>query len=479
MGNTIDQALLDRYCGEDPGDDCHRILALLAKMGPLGLWVVSRQMLTRVGVTPQQLPETTSPGQFHAVVAVRQPERFPVLRPAFLLPLRWQPGVGHSPKLPKCLRDAADDVIRLFQKKDAAAEPGGTGSWSLTPSFLTEAEAEQEPDLSGLELLPDSATAAMFAALQLASWRVRGRGRVLASIDCRGGSLRAVDFVDRKRAEAAACGARRLFLCRAGDGPAASAAAGEGGEPEGDHLGVKWLEPRDDIAAALQPYLEELEAPPRPDEDLEKHATFYGRALRDRQFADQRRDYYLAIPLKSLAARCRDQPVVKAIGRRGPITHLIGCVAPGQPPAVALLAATLEPKVVWLVHTPVEKNTDQLEKDLKAIEKHLQKGAAGDGAAGCAVRRWSSQLTTMPLADLPQNLRDLLRSVESEGTGQIVVDLTNGPKRLLLAFLEVAAGHTCLLVDSEQTGRGVYRLGSEQIVEVPTPSPPGAGSCTT
>lgn len=478
MGNTIDQALLDSYCGEDPGDDHHRILTLLAKMGPLGRWVVSRQLLTRVGVTPQQLPETTLPGQFHAVVAVRQPDRFPVLRPAFLLPLRWQRGVGHSPKLPKCLRDAADDVLRLFQKTASAAEPSVASSWRLTPSFLPETEAEKEPDLRGLELSPDSATAAMFAALRLAEWGVCGQGRVLASIDCRGGSLKPVRHVDRKRLEAADCGARRLYLCQASDGPAASGATGEAGGPEGDHLEVRRLEPRDDIAAALQPYLEELEAPPRPDEDLEKHATFYERALRDRQFADQRRDYYLSHPLKALAAKCLNQPVVEAIGKRGQITHLIGCVAPGQPPAVALLAATLAPKVVWLVHTPVEKKPD-LEKDLQAIEQHFQKGGVGNQAAGCTVRRWSSKLTTMPLADLTENLRELLREVEAEGAGRIVVDLTNGPKRLLLAFLEAAAGHTCLLVDSEQTDRGVYRLGSEQIVEVPTRSPPGVVPCTT
>jgi len=409
------------------------------------------------GVKEEQLPQTVTPGAFHVLVASRGD--FPVLRPAFVLPLRWERDAEHSVKLPKSLLKHADDAVALYRRLTPSRPDGGGKSirWGLTPNFPESADV----NISGLDIDGLSAMAAMLASLRLADANLRSVGTVLASVAWNGKAWSRVEGVAAKLDAALASGATRVFLSddNKNEVDAWERASGTTGI-------VQFIQAESNPWRSLEPFLHELEAPPLPDASLEIHARYYARALAPRPRGDAGRDYYLETLVRPLAVKCESDPGVRGI--RGPVCCLVGCIAPGIPPVVALLARLLRPQMVKLIHSPLRDEQDELlKRDLKVVTEHLRGEAGVDD-----VELWELDLVKLPLEELAAKLGERLTTVGADASerlagSRLVIDVTNGPKRLSLALLKaLPAEATCVLVDSQQIGPRLHRIGSEKVVVI-------------
>jgi hypothetical protein len=450
MPERLDAAFLRRECSEEVSEgESIRAMRIAHALGPLAeRWLAgpSRQ-LAGFASTPEQLPATVKPGAFHALVVLR--ESFPVLRPAFALPLRWGRDREHSAKLPATLLEHADRVVELH--RDIFPQRRHT-QWGLSTDFPN----ARNFDLSGLDIDGQSASAAMLAALELAEANIGAIGTVLASIACIGDTWSRVEGVGMKLDAAFDIGAKCVFLA---DGNEADGEAWQ--RSKGLSGFVRYIRAESGLLESLGQFLKELEAPPPRTATLADHAAYYERAMVGKARGDARRDYYLTVLIDPLAKRCHSDPGVQII--RGPVDCLIGCVAPGQSPTVALLARLLRPQRVFLLHSAIAEDRDgQLQNDLGSLEMHLR----ADSGVG-AVHRMEIDLVKLSLEQLRAKVSHALDAAGlagQRGEAAVVVDLTNGPKRLSLALLSSAPpAATCLLVDSQPTSSGVHRIGSERI----------------
>lgn len=450
MPDRLDEAFLSRQCSSlltyADGIRANRIAATLGPLAPL--WMTPAALrVARMEQAPWRLPATVRPGAFHALIVSRG--LFPVLRPAFVLPLRWGRDREHSRRLPAGLAEHADAVLAAHR---ADAERGSPGQWGLSLDF----QSTPEFDLSGLEIDGPSAMAAMFAALDLAVADIGAIGNVLASMSCVGDRWSRVEGVEAKLDAALSAGAERVFLSDGNkkDGEAWEASRGRSGF-------VGYVRAEASLRESLTQFLKELEAPPPPTAPLDDHADYYERAMTGRPRGNARRDYYLRTLVEPLARKCGDDPGVRGIRR--PVRCLIGCIAPGMPPTVSLVARLLQPEIVRLVHSPLEDEKDgQLEGDVKAILEHIR------GEAGVrSVEPLPLDIVKLPLHELAAEIVRQFAALRIDGDdaeGSVVVDITNGPKRLPLAILEAALpGVACVFVDSKPTRSGPHRIGSERI----------------
>lgn len=450
MPDRLDERFLRRECSDDLADtEAVRALRIAHALGPLASrWLAgTARRLAGLGEATERLPATVRPGAFHVLVAVRG--TFPVLQPAFPLPLRWGRDREHSRKLPATLLEHADRALELHR---ATAGGRDAAQWGLSADF----PAAPDFDLGGLDIDGPSAMAAMLAALQLAEANIGAVGTVLASVACAGEAWSRVDCIDVKLDAALAGGATRVFLW---DGNKAEGGAWE--RSRGRHGFVRYLRADSTLQESLAPFLKELEAPPPPTASLDDHAEYYERALIGRARGDARRDYYLEKLVEPLARRCHGDLGIHDIC--GPVRYLVGCVAPGQPPTVALLARLLRPDAVRLVHSPLADEKDgQLDRDIAELSTHLRRESGVK-----VVERWEIDLVKLPLPELRATVLNELAAItagDASKPGMVVIDVTNGPKRLAVALLEAAPpGARCVLVDSRQTRSGVHRIGSERI----------------
>lgn len=105
-----------------------------------------------------QLPATH--GACWVIFAADRPFPLPSMRPAFVLPLRWQQGQEHSPRLPKALTQLGETVVRA-----CAEHVGNDGRhWGLQP-----AEILGELDLSEMPMECRSGWASLAAGLLVAA----------------------------------------------------------------------------------------------------------------------------------------------------------------------------------------------------------------------------------------------------------------------------------------------------------------------
>lgn len=455
MPDRLDNAFLNRECSAEVAEtDVMRARRIADTLGPLASrWMTADALrIAGLGNAPPRLPATVPPGAFHVLVAVRGD--FPALQPAFVLPLRWVRDGDHSRRLPATLLEHADQAVVLNGARPGA---GKAGRWGLHPHF----SGDLDFDLSGLEIDGASAMAAMLAALQLAEVGNGAVGTVLASAEWNGTAWSRVESIAEKLDAARDCGATRVFLSDDNEAEVDAWERSNGGLPI-----VGYLRAESNPWKSLEPFLHEVEAPPLPDAPLALHDVYFQRALAPRPKGDAGRDYYLEKLVRPIAAKCENDPGVRDIP--GPVRCLVGCVAPGTPPAVALLARLLRPAMVRLLHSPLSGDrSGQLAGDLRVIAEHLR------GEAGVPdVQPWELDLFGLSLEGLAERLREKfslaeIRTIDRAGDGPLVVDVTNGPKRLSLAILKaLPVGATCVLVDSEQSGGRVHRIGSEQVVVI-------------
>jgi hypothetical protein len=161
---TLRYVDLQARCRQDPAClNGGQALALIDSLGGLARWwlrdVVRQRAEAEVpGAYPPacwQFRLPTQPGSCWIIYAQEQDDTFPLLRPAFLLPLRWVAGQPHSRQLPVDLRCLAARAAETLEQK----------GWGLQ---LSSQDGIDQLDLSQVDFPPDSGWAAVAAGLLLA-----------------------------------------------------------------------------------------------------------------------------------------------------------------------------------------------------------------------------------------------------------------------------------------------------------------------
>jgi hypothetical protein len=363
----------------------------------------------------------TRPGGCWALFA--QQSEVPALRPAFVLPLAWEPGAADDPHLPERLRELATEVRRQLP------DEGGT-SWVLR---LARPGRERPIDLSGLNgalLGAGSAWAALAGGLLLARDGLAPSDRVWASAAWDGTyGVGRVDRLSAKLDLAAEWGAEQVFV-PAQNQPEAS----DWRDRHGERPAVRLLVPvnRKPVPArVLEPYLDELGVEPGPDATFEACVRYHARVSRQRanEFAWRRLQGHVVERCRALLPEdCRP-------------THLVTVVGT-EPSVVAMAPAALRVRCVLLLcKAPPEP---AITRALDEVKRYLL-------AQG--IEHSTDELTGTSVAEQEREARqvvaEFLRDVPA---GQASFDLTPAFKPLSLALQAAAPAGAWLLYCHHRQG---------------------------
>jgi hypothetical protein len=401
-----------------------------ARLGALARWWLDEAVLRLAARAPGLPPDEAAwwaevpplpagPGACWAIFTDGAPGPS-LLRPAFLLPLRWAADADHSPRLPRGLRDLAERAV-------TALRPAGRFGLRLDDPLERDGI-----DLSAAGLDCASAWAAVAGGLVLlAEGGEPDRGVWATGAPTAEGGVGPVGDLARKLALAGACGARRVFVPETQVEEARAAAGGPGVAP---------LRAGADVRRGLAAYLAELDAPPPRDETAagrERRADYYLRlAGRDAGRADA---YYRADLLASIVARCRAQAADLAC----PAAPRLVTVASDSPELVLLAVEALRPRRCLVLHTADEGGRTRRDAVLQLL--------AGNGV-GCVPE-------PAPFDDgdaLPAELSAATAAFVG-AAADVVFDLTPGSKLMSLALaLRVARpGDWLLYLRHRRVGRYV------------------------
>ena len=144
-----------------------------------------------LGFTPLsgKLSLPVEPGCCWVLALVEPHENLPRLRPAVVLPLRWQKDRGsHDPRLPASLRNLADQVASQLATFLQRSSQAGSVKWTL--HFAV----ENAPDLSLLPIRVESAWGSLAGALILAVEGIGPRQEIWATVASDDSDIRAVEL---------------------------------------------------------------------------------------------------------------------------------------------------------------------------------------------------------------------------------------------------------------------------------------------
>jgi len=358
---------------------------------------------------PASPPRDAMPGRCRLLLVTKASEKFPLLRPALVLPVDWRRIAAAGPsssRLPRGLAAFADAVL---------ADLKLSGLSLHLPREYDEAGV----DLSSLSVSLDSAWAALAAGAVVASGDGVTMPEVMATAawsrasqqDTKGW-IRSVEGIPAKLDAAIEAGAKVVFVPRA-DEAAVSVWRAGGATLDVRFLSNAEMEPRAAIAALL----EVLEVPPTraAGDSFERCCDYYTR-MPERQ-ADA---YYRSELLEEAAMRMRvpDDPRLREVRKLAFIA--------GRSLAVPfLLTRRFDPDQVLILHD------GQLKGDEPAICERDLRSLGRDGLPDRIVR--VKECDPKSLAD------DVARHVttfEAEfPRGRLLADLTPGYRAFNLALL--------------------------------------------
>ncbi|MCS6852809.1 MAG: hypothetical protein NZ700_16750 [Gemmataceae bacterium] len=301
---------------------------LLITLNQAAVWLLRDEVLTRLRdeyplnvTTPPPLPDVA--GSCCVVYAVDDPESFPLLRPAFAVPLQWRRGESVDCGLPKRLHNLAERVKGHLDVK---------ASWSLhrLPPF-------DHLDLSGLDelLSHESGWASVAAALLLLLHGGKPRPDVWATGAWDQNTyLQPVTGLSAKVDLARQWRINRLFVPEVQLG----AVKASGLELLPLHTGRR--NPRE----ALRSYLIALEAPPPRTATREERCNYYMRLPAD---SAERNAYYRDNLLPDIIAECRSRLIAPHDGWSP--SHLITLVSK-NPELIELSAQALGVRCCLLLY---------------------------------------------------------------------------------------------------------------------------------
>lgn len=299
---------------------------------------------------PPRLPSTH--GACWIILANRDQDHLPLLRPAFLLPLRWVQGQDHSPQLPPRVAELAVRVVESLARPESVGRSG----WGL---HLSSEDAIDNLDLSELDLDCESGWAPLAAGLILAAEGGRPDPHVWATgkWDVQGG-IGAVGHLDAKLGLARAAGVTDFFV------PTSLVKHAEDWVRlnRADDLRIGELvsgqrNPRD----ALREYLAKLDAPPAVSDPFASRKAYYLRHL-------QAKEYYWNCLLPEIIQMRQEQ--VRAQWPTWSPSHMVTIVS-GSPELVLLGVQAVGAHNCLLLHTA---DNDGLMRQIRKLleEKAVQ-----------------------------------------------------------------------------------------------------------
>jgi hypothetical protein len=361
-------------------------------------------------------------------VVFRSRADLPLLRSAFLLPVRWLPGPDHSPQLPR-------ELIELATRIVAQVPPGDGRSWSLHPADGLDLSGS--PLNEGLLLGCGSAWAALTGGLVAVSGGLETDARVWASGAWNRNGLASVEGLEEKLALATDWGTTDFFV------PAwqmDDAQKWVDREAPG-RLGIGRLSSppdpgaRDGVQVALGQLLArltrqpEVPRPGQPDEPeaFEKCRSYF---LYQPAFSGPERAFYRSHLFEGIVRRLRGK--VQAAWPAVKISHLVTVVSPSH--ELALLAArALNVQHCLLLYQREttkrrhRKTTEELARDCKqTLEAREPRIDCPVAPFGPGARMWT---------DIAQAVSEFSREVARE---QLVLDLKPGTKRMTYSLSRVA-----------------------------------------
>jgi hypothetical protein len=389
-------------------------------LGAFGLWSLNPEILRRAagfyrifGLEAQaafmeqfkqpKLPKTQ--GACWVIVAVQNGAALPALRPAFPIPLQWDPNKPHDSRLPKALRAIAEDVVTELAADRELHGPSVT-AWGLR--LTDECGFSAADDLSQLDCLTwDSGWVPMAAGLITAIDQGLPDPEVWATGGWNHG-VRGVGAVQNKAQAAVDFGARALYV------PSENLpdlAASSFGPLEIAPLSSGSSLPR----TALEPYLNKMKVQPGPSASREQCVEYYlhlrshGRA---EQFYEDRLRPFTALQLRGrLREMCSQR-----------FTSLLTVVS-HRPATVLLAVEAIEPRRVVLFYTP---EGGKIESACREVVDHLtMKGL---------------EPLPVPVVDdvaLRRTFADQITALNADAA-EIIIDLTPGTKWMTLALSAAA-----------------------------------------
>lgn len=426
----------------------------VAKFGAAARWLFRPEILQKAAAWLQQTgtsnklidrwsqPLTceqlsTSPGSSWVVVGLRDPQQYPWLRSAFVVPLRWQQQANAESLLPQDFQTLAQRVRELLRCDEQVGSRVDSYRLAFDPSW-------SQLDCSGLSqdrLQANSGGASLTAGLRLALDDVPPNPRIWASGSwtSQGQLDDNVGLVKAKLATAQEFGVARFYLpCQA------MRVAQEQSLFPSERLGVLAAE-KTKLYDILQDYLAELDAPPYHG-SFEQRQLWYLRRL---QFGwsphrPKLAHFYREHLLTDIVQQLQPQ-VPKTLWN----CHLVTIASSGGIDLPELTARTFAAAGTLLFYTPdQEKAANHARQAIQAALDHRPSLVKLDPEPP-----WAIQMKAAWQQRWPQ--------VAPE---QLVFDLTPGSKEmsLNLAFDVAPAGSS--LVYLQQTWQGNHRLpGGEQL----------------
>lgn len=467
----IDDELLEESAATDAADDftCYR---LAARLGGLACWLLRADVLERAATYWEKVLGNASeasrlrapprlscrPGVCGILFAVESPTRFPLLRDAFALPVRWvrADGSAAGPDLPPGLAAEAQTVVELVSAVQDRGEPVA-GRWRLR---LAADDCPDKYDLSGWRSAGGgSAWGILVAALMTAQYEVETDPTVWASVawDADHRRLKPVESLRAKVAAARHAGAVQLFV------------APDQRLPQVDGIEIRRLNQRAlnpvaalvplQVAHALRPrpladYLAGFpDAPGEARRRFFADANAYHRLLTDRGEWDRASTYYRQELLGPIAARCRAQ---------------LPTNWPDRPRLVTFLSGTSE-----LVELAVRIHRPGRVLILCTSETEVQQDRAAEQVANAAGCECLVEFRMISSDALPGTLPSAVAEFARDGRAEdLVIDLTPGTKAITLAlYTDLAVSESRpVYVHTSRPDGSTIQFGTEELVFLPAPA---------
>lgn len=309
-----------------------------------------------------RLPDTS--GSCWVLFASEDRERFPLLHPAFLLPLVWKPDSAHSPHLPQGLQRLAEEVVDELQRRSRHADR----RWGLC---LADSDGIDRLDLSGLSedaFSCDSGKASLAAGLICAVEGSRPDPRVWATGTWGAGrDSNDVGGLPAKLELARQWQVREMFVPKPMMEKAKARCAQHGNDLEIGALDLS----AETIDEKLAGYLASLDVqPPLGEEGIAEEArNWYLRQWNRRR--DRALAFYREQLLPRISRQCRERIRQKCGGQSGKspslaLTHLV-TIASDNPELIPLAAAALEVRHCLILYTADKQ--DKMEAAKMELER--------------------------------------------------------------------------------------------------------------
>jgi hypothetical protein len=397
-------------------------------LGRLAAWWLRDEVLAEFGqdIRPAQ---ALRPGEF--VVLLMRSRASEVVRDGLALPLKWQSAPRDDSRVPRSLAELARRVV--------AATPSG----ATVPADLRLHLGEGCPDLSAIDIAPESAGAMLAATLEAARVSAELDARVSATATWGGTDLGPVDGLSIKLATARRIGLERVFVSRF--------------QYPIDALDQDLAQRLDGRNATEQvnTLLLALDAPPR-DGSFETRCGWYHRHARNPARRAQSEDFFCSALAVELAERWRREDPSPP-----PSPDRLVVIASGRAASAVFAACAHRPPEVVVLHEDSPQGVAYAERTEAALAR-----------CGLAFRiaRWVLPHGTGTRHHRSSDAAEILDAFARDPHDATFVDLTGGTSLMKISLSDTAhrLGMRRFVVDQRDHAEGgTVEVTTLRVIELP------------